>query len=257
VIVKMKRIMSMMIVASMMLAVVMAAQVGTRIKDGVLEYSAGHYLEGTPLVLGYDPFGYNYQGHMFRGSYANAYLGRSGNGYPPWEGDDEAYYQRLIAEEYVNTPEEAEALMNTVSVWAYREVTLIMKWNDAWLSNMDRDVDGSLDRHYGFGSYDGSGAWLTNYQAGTYDDEGETYAWNYYVKIVTPSTVAGDWMDVGDPGPEDDRWRSADDTEIGPPIWGAFAVIQRVYNDQGTGEHGIEYLSPSPAGFGYYDEDDL
>ena len=61
----------------------------TRIKDGTLTYSTDHYLAGEPIPLGFDAYGYNYQGHMFVGSYANAYLGR--DGYPPYEGDDEAY----------------------------------------------------------------------------------------------------------------------------------------------------------------------
>ena len=47
--------------------------------------------------------------------------------------------------------------------WPYRSIKLVMKWNDAWLSNMDRDDDGMLDRHYGFSSYIGSGAWETNH----------------------------------------------------------------------------------------------
>ena len=61
----------------------------TKIQDGVLLYSAGHYLGGQPLMVGYDAWGYNYQAHMFSGSYANAYLG--GAGYPPYTGDADAY----------------------------------------------------------------------------------------------------------------------------------------------------------------------
>ena len=65
------------------------AGMATTIKDGTLTYSAGHYLAGQPLKTGYDVFGYNYQVHMFNGSYANVYLG--GAGFPPYEGDDESY----------------------------------------------------------------------------------------------------------------------------------------------------------------------
>ena len=61
----------------------------TTIKEGILTYSTGHYLEGQPFRTGFDPFGYNYQARKFMGSYANAYLGR--DGFPPYEGDDEAY----------------------------------------------------------------------------------------------------------------------------------------------------------------------
>ena len=41
------------------------------------------------IETGYDVFGYNYQAHLFNGSYANVYLG--GAGFPPYEGDTEAY----------------------------------------------------------------------------------------------------------------------------------------------------------------------
>jgi hypothetical protein len=43
----------------------------TTIQDGIIQYSTGHYLEGEPLTVGYDPYGYNYQAHMFNGSTAN------------------------------------------------------------------------------------------------------------------------------------------------------------------------------------------
>ena len=67
----------------------------------------------------------------------------------------------------------------------YCDVKLIMKWNDAWLSNKDCDGDDKLDRHYDYDSYIGSGAWCTNYQSGTYiGDDGKEYFWNHYVKIV-------------------------------------------------------------------------
>jgi len=200
----------------------------TTIKDGVLTYSPGHYLYGVPLTLGYDPFGYNYQAHMFNGSYANVYLG--GAGFPPYEGDGDAY----LAEN-----PEAENHW----AWPYRDVKLIMKWNDAWLSNKDCDEDGKLDRYYGYDSYIGSGAWETNHQYGEYEEDGKTYKWDYFVKIVAVPE---------DATTEDGFWYTADGVEIGPSIWGSFAVIQRVYNDQGTGEHGIEYLSHAAAGFGFY-----
>ena len=194
----------------------------TTIKDGVLEYTAGHYLENTPLIVGYDIFGYNYQAHMFSDSYANAYLGR--DGLPPYEGDDEAYLTENPGAE-------------NHWVWPYRDVQLLMKWNDAWLSNKDCDDDGLLDRYYGHESYSGSGAWLTNHQSGV--DDGDK--WNYFVKIVAAPADANFVGGV---------WYTAENVEIGPEIWGAFATIQQVYNDQGTGDHGIEYLSPAGPGFG-------
>ncbi|MEN8114253.1 MAG: hypothetical protein ABFS21_07680 [Actinomycetota bacterium] len=187
------------------------------IKSGELTYSAGHYLAGDQLAVGYDVFGYNYQAHMFNGSYFNAYAGRPGTGYAPYEGDDEAYLDEYPA---------AEGHW----AWDYRNVKLMMKWNDAWLANTDCNDDGTLDRHFGFPTYSGSSAWLTNHA--DYGDGME------FVKIVAPQEdayVAGD------------VWYTADGTEIGPVIWGAFATIQEVFAGQGA-----TYVSPFGPGFGKF-----
>ncbi len=204
----------------------------TRIQDGVLTYSAGHYLEGEPLTIGYDIFGYNYQAHLFNESYANAYLGR--DGYPPYCGDDEAYYERLVEEDYAVDVELAEALISAHWTWEYRDTWVNMKWNDAWLSNRDCDGDvvGLLDRHYGFASYIGSGAWLTNHMRGE-DEDGK---WVYFTKIVAAPADANLVGGI---------WYTADGTEIGPVIWGSFATIQEV--ESGIGAY---YVSPSGPGFG-------
>ena len=163
--------------------------------------------DGRVITTGYDEWGYNYQAHMFNGGYCDAYR-------------------------------DAE--------WCYkwRDVSLMMKWNDAWLSNKDCDGDGLLDRHYGFDSYIGSGAWLTNHQSGEYTtDAGETCKWNYFVKIVAAPA---------DAYTEGGYWYTADGTEIGPVIWGAFAIVQQVENDACAGLHGLQYLSPAGPGFGQY-----
>ncbi len=158
---------------------------------------------GELLTTGYDEFGYNYQAHMFNGRYCD--------------------YDRVVG-------------------GAYCDVHLSMKWNDAWLSNKDCDGDGKLDRHYGFDSYIGSGAWETNHQSGTYvGDDGKEHKWTYFVKIVAAPEDA--YVDSG-------LWYTADGTEIGPVIWGSFATIQEVYNDPGAGVHGIQYRSPAGPGLG-------
>jgi hypothetical protein len=228
-----KRIISLILMASMLSMVIPTVPVVakqkkgedvTSIQDGAITYSAGHYLYGTPLTLGFDPYGYNYQGHMFKGSYYNAYSG--GAGYPPWLGDDETYLAENPDAEYH-------------WAWPYREVKLTMKWNDAWLSNMDRDGDGALDRHYGFDTYIGSGAWETNHMWGEYPDGTK---WNYFCKIVAvPSDAV---LDGG-------VWY-LDGVEIGPVIWGEFATIFQVSNDPYLDEHGVLYDAPGPTGFGYY-----
>lgn len=149
---------------------------------------------GETLTVGYDEYGYNYQAHMFNGIYSD--------------------YDRQHG-------------------GPYSDVGLIMKWNDAWLSNMDRDNDELLDRHWGHTSYSGSGAWLTNHQWGIYEDGSH---WSYFTKIVAVPI---------DAYVEDGIWYSSDGAEIGPVLWGAFATILSV-------EKGILYHSPSPVGFGYY-----
>jgi hypothetical protein len=217
----------------------------TAIRDGELLYSAGHYYADRPLRTGYDAYGYNYQAHMFNGTYANVYLGRYG--YPPYYGRDDAYYQRLVDEGIAATVAAAAEELATSSLtawfWPYRDVNLVMMWNDSWLSSTDCDSDGALDRHDGYPSYIGSGAWETNHQWGSYIDSetGRRETWNYFVKIIAvpadANLVAGVWCE-------------AYGTEIGPEIWGAFAILQQVYNDTGTGEHGVEYKSPAGPGFG-------
>jgi len=160
--------------------------------------------DGVTITTGFDEWGYNYQGHLFNGGYCDAYR-------------DAAWCQ------------------------PYQDVNLIMKWNDAWLANTDCDSDGLLDRHFGFPSYVGSGAWETNHQSGSYELDGATCTWTYFVKIVAAPAGA-----VAEGG----VWYQADGTEIGPVIWGEFAIIQEVSNDPCAGIHGLQYLSPDHAGLG-------
>jgi len=176
----------------------------TTIQDGVLKDSAGNL-----LTTGYDKWGYNYQAHMFNGLYWNYSRPE-----PPWTKE---------------TLEEA----GKSTTW------LVMKWNDAWLSNKDCDGDGKLDRHLGHDSYRGSGAWETNHQFGTYEDEnGKIQKWNYFVKIVSAPTDA--YTATNEDGVL--MYYGADHIEIGSVIWTHHARILQVYNDTGTGEHGVEYL---------------
>jgi len=162
--------------------------------------------DGNLIAPGYDEWGYNYQARMFNGYYCDSY--RDADWCQP-----------------------------------YKDEELIMKWNDAWLSNKDCDGDGLLDRHYGFDSYIGSGAWLTNHQSGRVEVNGTLRKWTYFVKIVAVPE---------DAFPEDGTWYTADGIEIGPAIWGAFAIIQEVSNDPSLGEHGILYKSPVAPGLGLY-----
>lgn len=226
----MKKTITTIAVSIAILAITPALTNADTLKDGTITYSPGSYLAGQPIGLGVDPYGYNYQARRFAGSYFNSYA--NGAGFPPYSGDDVTYLT-------------ANPTAASYWAWPYRNDQLSMKWNDAWLSNEDRDNDGKLDRHYGYPSYVGSGAWLNNMQNGEYLILGETVNWNYFVKIVAvPNTavvVGGTWYDVANAN-----------KEIGPSIWGEFAITQEVYNDPGADAHGVSYHSPAGPGLGKY-----
>jgi hypothetical protein len=178
----------------------------------------------TPLSLSppsgggagaYDEWGYNYQAHLFSGFYS--------------------HYDRHYDPENPDWNDHLDY------------VYLLMKWNDAWLSNQDRDNDGQLDRHWGYDSYIGSGAWCTNHMRATEGDKQTlTIKWRYFVKIAALDYPVEDydtWVDGNG-----DTHLYYEGAEVGILIWGQFAVIQRIYNEQG-GPHGVEYKI-EPAGFG-------
>lgn len=170
----------------------------TTIQDGTI-----YTTDGELVTPGYSQWGYNYQAHMFNGMYCDYHpIYRPGGAYHQWCQD------------------------------SYGDVKLIMKWNDAWLSNKDCNEDDLLDRHYGSSSYIGSGAWTTNHMSG---GKGKDH-WTYFCKIVA---VPEDAI------LESDIWYTASGTEIGPEIWGAFAIVQEV--ESGTG---VLYLSPAGPGLG-------
>jgi hypothetical protein len=176
-------------------------------KDECTTIQSGELLasDGSVIETGYDDWGYNYQARLFKGYYCDAY--RDADWCQP-----------------------------------YKEDRLSMKWNDAWLSNKDCDGDGALDRHFGYDSYLGSGAWLTNHMSGVYEDaDGRECSWTYFVKIVAAPA---------DAVLTDGVWYTAGGKEIGPEIWNSFATIQEVSNDKCAGESGLRYRSPVGPGLG-------
>lgn len=177
-----------------------------KVNDGCTTIQSGTLLtsDGQVIKPGYDKWGYNYQAMIFNGKYCDAYRNAA------WCQD-------------------------------YKDVNLQMKWNEAWLSNKDCDGDGLLDRHYGFSSYRGSGAWTTNHMSGTYDVDGKKCTWTYFVKIVAAPLDAYKSGGV---------WYNSDGTEIGPVIWGDFAIVQEIYNDPCSGYNGKLYVSPDHPGLG-------
>jgi hypothetical protein len=194
-------------IAGMVLVILLAFVFTANANDQCTTIQSGELLtrDGDVITVGFDEWGYNYQAHIFSGGYCDAYR-------------DAAWCQP----------------------WA--DIDLMMKWNDAWLSNKDCNGDDLLDRHYGYDNYIGSGAWLTNHMKGSYiDDNGKKCKWTYFVKIV--AVPADAYADNG-------IWYTASGTEIGPVIWGAFAIIQLVENDPCAGIHGVQFLSPDHPGLG-------
>ena len=119
------------------------------IQDGTITDS-----NGNVITTGFDQFGYNYQAHLFNGTYDSSDR-QWNNGY--W-GDTTSYY-------------------------VYD--SLEMKWSDDWLSNVDCNGDHKLDRGL-VGEYVGgiSLGWTTNHVQGTYTDETGEHHYTDFVKIV-------------------------------------------------------------------------
>ncbi len=163
------------------------------IQDGSITDSVGN-----PLGLGYDQYGYNYQAHLFVGTYDSSDRNLDGT-YWGSTGD-------------------------------FVDDSLIMKWSDAWLANVDCNGDHKLDRGLVGGIAGGTSlGWLTNQNEGDYDsdqDGTQDAHYTYFVKIV--------WT-----GP-------------GSSLWGQYSIVEEVYNDPVGGFHGLQLMSGAP-GFGLND----
>jgi|SRR3989344_2508865 len=120
----------------------------TNIQSGLITDSAGN-----PVTTGFDQFGYNYQAHLFVGTYDSSDRNLDGT-YWGSTGD-------------------------------YVDDGLIMKWSDDWLANVDCNGDGKLDRGTSAGGI--SQGWLTNQNEGDYDSDSDGTQdahYTYFVKIV-------------------------------------------------------------------------
>jgi len=126
------------------------------IQGGTITDSAG-----STLTVGFDQYGYNYQAHLFVGTYDSV--------------------DRNLDGKYWG------------STGDYVDDALIMKWSDDWLSNTDCDGDGKLDRGIP-GAYGTSRGWETNQVTGDYDSDGngsQDAHYTYFTKIV--------WVGPGGP----------------------------------------------------------
>lgn len=202
------------------------------IQSGDILYPISHYLAGESLSTGFDIFGYNYQAHIFKGLYANLYLG--GAGYPPFKGEDSYFdnYPELLV----------DGNWFYIYYYPYRNDEVNMKWNDAWQPNTDCDRDGNLDV-VDYSEVLGSGAWENFHSKGTYvNANGKKCHWEQHTKIIALPKNAT---------PVDGYWFDAAGNEIGKDFYGYWATIQIVLNDPCGEITAIEeYLSPFRSGFG-------
>lgn len=114
-----------------------AASSCATIAGGTITDSAGNVVR-----IGFDEFGYNYQAHLFVGTYDSSDRSLDGK-YWGQTGD-------------------------------YVDDQLIMKWSDSWLANVDCDGDGKLDRGLVKGVVGGTSlGWLTNQVNGDYDSDSD------------------------------------------------------------------------------------
>lgn len=140
---------SILILTTMLTTIGIAEENCATIKDGNIKDSAGN-----PVVLGFDQFGYNYQAHLFEGTYDSS-------------------DRKLDGKYWGNTGD-------------YVDDRLSMKWSDDWLSNKDCNGDGKLDR----GSPGSSGyptisqGWLTNGIEGDYDSDGDGTQDAHYTEFI-------------------------------------------------------------------------
>lgn len=106
---------------------------------------------------------------------------------------------------------------------AFPDHHLTMDWNEAWLSSLDCNGDGKLDRHAGYPSYRDSGAWLHTTIARPYlTDDGrrceELHETTYMAAPFDAVLRDGSWYDA------------AGDL-LGPVIWGDFYVSEDYFTD--------------------------
>jgi len=159
-----------------------------------------------PPDKGIDQWGYNYQARIFNGLFGNADENRPGDGNP-----DTYLGSSTDSYGYYDTDSNFhEVLVNVAGTH------LVMKWSEAWhmaVFGLDNT------RYNGDEEPWNDRAWLINRVEGTgkvYDTEGNVI-YDGHLSILSRI-----------------RW-VGDTTGYTNPIWGQFAVIQKVISGQGLG----------------------
>jgi len=253
----------------------------TTIPSGEVEYWPGHYLAGEQVETGFDVFGQNYQARTAVGNLLNICF-LPWMGLPPYEGDDDAYYQRLVDEDpwdaWSGDVGCAETCVSLILPWDARDWQAVLQWNEAYLSKKDGDDTGPYldwqpflegDHDSAALDWQGSGAAVSMDWSGPAEDSwyGGTgdpctarlmYTW---VAVPDDATFVAVWGTPEDPC-ACGAWYDADGNEIGitvdvvpagaQPKW-ALVKKQCICDLYGLV---ASYDSPSvPPGLGAYDGD--
>lgn len=123
-----------------------AAGTETSIPKDSFTYPPTHYLAGDRVLPGFDSFGMDLLHRHNNALHMNTVL--CWQGYPPYEGDDAAYFERLVAEGFAGDIGEAQAMMEAQPQWWKRTWRCEHWWNDLYYSDhLDLNGDGHLDAH--------------------------------------------------------------------------------------------------------------
>jgi hypothetical protein len=192
---------------------VSGAAMATTIPEGGIEYWPGHYLEGQPVEPGFDVFGDNYQARMSVGYLVNVNF-LPWWGLPPYEGDDDAFYESIATLRGIDKEMAAWCVESFCPIWYARDFQIVFQWNEAYLSNQDGDdADPYLDWHpftdppYSSDSgFTGSGAACTS------DWSGERWVEVDGDEVLTRFWAKATWVAVSEDAYVEDKL-------VGPDPW--------------------------------------
>lgn len=183
-----------------------------------------------------DAYGYNWNAHHFNGYLVNAMVGDNIDPleeyyhWDPYTGDADAYLEKYpsIANHFF---------------WNFRDVTVVMHWNEALISSEGDYADTWINTN----------AWITfNYKMG----EGETQ-WSQYQKMVAVkisdhleniitdaegNITYGEWYSEGDPGEFIGYYN----------MWPDLALIQVVNTGATPPDMWPSFNSPTSTGLGKF-----
>ena len=178
---------------------------------------------------GFDAYGYNWNAHHFNGYLVNAWVGDNINPlaeyyhWDPYTGDANAYLEKYPS-------------VDNHFFWYFREMTVVMHWNDALISRESIYPETWIDTE----------AWITfNYRMG----EGES-RWSQFQKMI--AVKESDTL-IKDEDGYGLYWENKDGEFIGYYyMWPGLALIQVVNTGATPPDMWPSFNSPMGPGLGKY-----